>query len=47
MIIPSEFAFQKLDKVELTGADDVGYQVSSVLSVYWWDDGSWDFNKAQ
>jgi hypothetical protein len=25
-------------------ADDPGYQVSSVLSVYWWDDGSWDFS---
>ena len=23
---------------------DAGYQVSSVLSVYWWDDNSWDFN---
>jgi hypothetical protein len=32
---------------EPTGADDPGYQVSSVLSVYWWDDGSWDFNTAQ
>jgi hypothetical protein len=23
-------------------SDNGGYQVSSVLSVYWWDDGSWD-----
>ncbi len=27
-------------------ADDAGYQVCSVLSVYWWDDGSWDLNTA-
>jgi hypothetical protein len=24
------------------GAPD--YKVSSILSVYWWDDSSWDFN---
>jgi hypothetical protein len=29
---------------EAAGADDPGYQVSSVLSLYWWDDGGWDFN---
>jgi len=23
-------------------SDNSGYEVSSVLSVYWWDDGSWD-----
>jgi hypothetical protein len=23
--------------------DDAGYRISSVLSVYWWDDDSWDF----
>jgi hypothetical protein len=28
-------------------APDFGYRVSSVLSVYWWDDGSWDFNTEQ
>jgi hypothetical protein len=27
--------------------DDAGYQVSSVLSVYWWDDYSWDFDTDQ
>lgn len=29
---------------EPKGDDDLGYQVSSVLSVYWWDDGSWDLD---
>jgi hypothetical protein len=29
---------------EPAGDDDPGYRISSVLSVYWWDDGSWDFN---
>jgi len=24
--------------------DTPGYKVSSILSVYWWDDDSWDFN---
>jgi hypothetical protein len=31
---------------EPVGDDDPGYRVSSVLSVYWWDDGSWDSNTA-
>lgn len=25
---------------------DDGYEVDTVLSVYWWDDGSWDFQIA-
>jgi hypothetical protein len=27
--------------------DESGYKISSILSVYWWDDDSWDFNLAE
>ncbi len=43
-------AFSRALRVPLyepAGDDDPGYQVSSVLSVYWWDDGSWDFDTDQ
>ena len=45
-------AFREYDRVfsralgiclyESSEGDHSGYAVSSVLSVYWWDDGSWD-----